>query len=176
MTLEQFRQNIELKKEMEFSSRGIDFSISYGRDDDGKNYIAFGEKHLLDKFYLEDGMRVSLRGKILREMIGNLLIHREFSSARYARLIIERDRMYTENANRAFRYGRITRRTWSRSRRTRSSRTSSTRFVLPTNSVPASGTSTTTSRYTRMPSPCLTKMTCSGSPFPLTTPIPPTAH
>ena len=53
-------------------------------------------------------MRVSLRGKILREMIGNLLIHREFSSARYARLIIERDRMYTENANRAFRYGRIT--------------------------------------------------------------------
>ena len=69
---------------------------------------AFGEKHLLDKFYLEDGMRVSLRGKILREMIGNLLIHREFSSARYARLIIERDRMYTENANRAFRYGRIT--------------------------------------------------------------------
>ena len=41
-------------------------------------------------------------------MIGNLLIHREFSSARYARLIIERDRMYTENANRAFRYGRIT--------------------------------------------------------------------
>ena len=53
-------------------------------------------------------MRVSLRDKILREMIGNLLIHREFSSARYARLIIERDRMYTENANRAFRYGRIT--------------------------------------------------------------------
>ena len=69
---------------------------------------AFGEKHLLDKFYLEDDMRVSLRDKILREMIGNLLIHREFSSARYARLIIERDRMYTENANRAFRYGRIT--------------------------------------------------------------------
>ncbi|MBR1587643.1 MAG: putative DNA binding domain-containing protein [Kiritimatiellae bacterium] len=69
---------------------------------------AFGEKHLLDKFYLEDGMRVSLRGKILREMVGNLLVHREFSSARYARLIIERDRMYTENANRAFRYGRIT--------------------------------------------------------------------
>ena len=53
-------------------------------------------------------MRVSLRDKILREMIGNLLIHREFSSARYARFIIERDRMYTENANRAFRYGRIT--------------------------------------------------------------------
>ena len=69
---------------------------------------AFGEKHLLDKFYLEDDMRVSLRDKILREMIGNLLIHREFSSARYARFIIERDRMYTENANRAFRYGRIT--------------------------------------------------------------------
>lgn len=35
-------------------------------------------------------------------------VQSEFSSARYARLIIERDRMYTENANRAFRYGRIT--------------------------------------------------------------------
>ena len=52
MTLEQFRQNIELKKEMEFTSRGINFSISYGRDDDGKNYIAFGEKHLpYEKYY-----------------------------------------------------------------------------------------------------------------------------
>jgi len=68
----------------------------------------FGEKNLLDKFYLEGDKRVSLRNKILREMIGNMLIHREFSSARYARFIIERDRMYTENANRAFRYGRIT--------------------------------------------------------------------
>lgn len=69
---------------------------------------AFGEKHLLDKFYLEDDKSVPLRNKILREMIGNLLIHREFSSARYARFVIERDRMYTENANRAFRYGIIT--------------------------------------------------------------------
>ena len=29
--------------------------------------LAFGMKHLMDKFFLEDGLRVSLRGKILRE-------------------------------------------------------------------------------------------------------------
>lgn len=70
--------------------------------------LAFGEKHLPDKFYLEGDQRVSLRNKILREMIGNLLVHREFSSSRYARFIIEQDRMYTENANRAVHYGQIT--------------------------------------------------------------------
>ena len=36
--------------------------------------IAFGQKWLPDKFYLENGATVSLRDKILRETIGNLLI------------------------------------------------------------------------------------------------------
>jgi len=63
--------------------------------------VKFAEKHLLDKFYLEGYQRVSLRGVIIREMISNTLIHREFTSPHYARFIIEKDRMYTENANRA---------------------------------------------------------------------------
>ena len=49
---------------------------------------AFGIKHLMDKFFLEDGLRVSLRGKILREMLVNVLVHREFTSSRPARFII----------------------------------------------------------------------------------------
>ena len=36
------------------------------------------------------------------------MIHREFTSAHYARFIIEKDRMYTENANRAVSGGVIT--------------------------------------------------------------------
>ncbi len=70
--------------------------------------MEFGEKHLDDKFYLEGTTRVSIRNKILREMIGNTLAHREFTSALTARFIIERDQMFTENANKAINPGIIT--------------------------------------------------------------------
>ena len=70
--------------------------------------VRFAEKHLLDKFYLEGHMRVSLRGVISREIISNTLIHREFTSSHYARFIIEKNRMYTENANRAVTGNEIT--------------------------------------------------------------------
>jgi len=63
--------------------------------------MGFAEKHLLDKFYLEDDVRISLRNKISREMLVNTLIHREFTSTYIAKFIIEKDKMYTENANRA---------------------------------------------------------------------------
>ncbi len=68
----------------------------------------FAEKHLLDKFYLERDTRVSLRGVIIREMLVNTLIHREFTSSYIAKFVIERERMYTENANRAVSSGVIT--------------------------------------------------------------------
>jgi ATP-dependent DNA helicase RecG len=61
----------------------------------------FAEKHLLDKFYLENDARVSLLNTIAREMLVNTLMHREFTSTYIAKFIIERDKMYTENANRA---------------------------------------------------------------------------
>ena len=70
--------------------------------------MEFGEKHLDDKFYLEGTTRVSIRNKILREMIGNTLAHREFTSALTARFIIEREQMFTENANKAINPGIIT--------------------------------------------------------------------
>jgi ATP-dependent DNA helicase RecG len=63
--------------------------------------LQFSEKHLLDKFYLEKDINVSLRSVISREMLVNTLIHREFTSPYYAKFVIEKDRMYTENANRA---------------------------------------------------------------------------
>ena len=59
----------------------------------------FARKHTNDKFYLnEEGRRESLRSNICREMIVNCLIHREFTDARISRFIIEKDKMYTENA------------------------------------------------------------------------------
>ena len=63
--------------------------------------FAFGEKNLPDKFYLEHDQRISLRGKILREMLSNVLVHREYTSSLPGRFIIEQDRMFTDNANKA---------------------------------------------------------------------------
>ena len=68
----------------------------------------FGKKHLMDKFFLEDTVNKSLRNTILREMVSNILMHREFSSSFTAKFVIEKDRMYVENANRATAEGFIT--------------------------------------------------------------------
>jgi len=57
----------------------------------------FISKHLPDKFHIEGDQRVSIRDRIFREIIGNLLIHREFTNPFPAKLIIEEDKVFTEN-------------------------------------------------------------------------------
>lgn len=59
----------------------------------------FVAKHLPDKFYMEGDQRVSLRSKIFREVIANLLVHREYTNAHPCTFVIYRDRVETENAN-----------------------------------------------------------------------------
>jgi ATP-dependent DNA helicase RecG len=63
--------------------------------------MGFAAKHLWDKFYLEGDTRVSLSSAIAREMLVNCLMHREFTSSYIAQFVIERERMFTANANRA---------------------------------------------------------------------------
>ncbi len=63
--------------------------------------MAFAKKHLPDKFYLEGDQRKRLRNIITREMITNTLIHREYTSSYQAKFVIEKSKMYIENANRA---------------------------------------------------------------------------
>lgn len=53
-------------------------------------------------------MSVSPRDIIIRELVSNLLIHREFSSPFPAKLIIGQNELFTENASRAPFLGRIT--------------------------------------------------------------------
>jgi ATP-dependent DNA helicase RecG len=74
------------------------------------NFIA---KHLPDPFYLEGDIRISLREKIFREVISNLLIHREYLSPFPAKLVIEKDKVFTENANKAHGFGAINPKTFS---------------------------------------------------------------
>ena len=70
--------------------------------------MAFARKHLPDKFFLKNEINVSLRNILAREMIGNTLMHREFTGIYAAKFVIEKDRMYVENASRASKQGIIT--------------------------------------------------------------------
>ena len=76
--------------------------------------MAFGERHLNDRFVLdeytgENGAKivqnVSARDKILREVVGNILMHRDFSSGHVARMVIGKDKIELVNANRPHGHG-----------------------------------------------------------------------
>ena len=67
----------------------------------------FVSKHLPDKFYMEGDQRISLREKIFREVIANMLIHREYSNAFPASFIIYKNRVETKNANKPHLYGQL---------------------------------------------------------------------
>ena len=69
--------------------------------------MAFVSKHLNDPFYQEGDLRVSLRDKIFREAVANILIHREYSSAYVAKMVIGVDKVVFENANRPHGFGFI---------------------------------------------------------------------
>jgi len=69
--------------------------------------IDFITKHTLDRFFLVDNHRVSVRSWIAREVVSNILVHREYSKGFPAKIIIENDRLYAENWNRSNRHGRI---------------------------------------------------------------------
>lgn len=56
--------------------------------------MEFARKHLPDKFFLEGDARVSLRNILAREIISNVLMHREFTSPYMAKFVIEKERMY----------------------------------------------------------------------------------
>lgn len=58
--------------------------------------MQFISKHLNDKFYLEKDQRISLRDNIFREVISNILIHREFVNPFPAKLVIESGRVFSK--------------------------------------------------------------------------------
>jgi ATP-dependent DNA helicase RecG len=68
----------------------------------------FARRHMPDRFVLDRGERRSARDIIVRELVSNLLIHREFVSPFPAKLIIDVNGIRTENASRALYEGRIT--------------------------------------------------------------------
>jgi len=62
----------------------------------------------MDRFFLVDLLNVSVRDHIAKELVSNILVHREYSSPVPGRIIVEEDRIIAENWNRPQRPGRIT--------------------------------------------------------------------
>lgn len=63
--------------------------------------IAFGDRHLNNLFTMDDIVSVSARDKILRDIVSYLLAHRNLSSAYVAKMVIDKDHIFTENSNRS---------------------------------------------------------------------------
>lgn len=61
--------------------------------------MGFVAKHLPDKFYQEGDQRISLRAKIFREVVANLIVHREYINAHPGSFVIGPAEVRTENAN-----------------------------------------------------------------------------
>jgi ATP-dependent DNA helicase RecG len=61
--------------------------------------MGFIAKHLNDPFYLEGDIRISLRDKIFRELVANIIAHREYLDARPATIIIYENKVIFENPN-----------------------------------------------------------------------------
>lgn len=67
--------------------------------------MAFIRKHLPEKFYTEGDQRRDLRDLIFREVIGNLIVHREYTSALSSELIIMKTETVTTNPNKPLFHG-----------------------------------------------------------------------
>lgn len=68
---------------------------------------AFINKHLPEKFFMEGDQRVDLRDKIFREVIGNAIVHREYTSALSTELIITASEVVITNPNKPYFHGVI---------------------------------------------------------------------
>ncbi|MEA3445709.1 MAG: putative DNA binding domain-containing protein [Bacteroidota bacterium] len=75
--------------------------------DSYERLMQFIRKHMPDPFYLEGDKRVSIREMIFREAIANTLIHREFTNAYPARMIIGKNNVTIDNWNLPVKYGLI---------------------------------------------------------------------
>ena len=70
--------------------------------------VAFAERWLPDAFALRGMQRVDSRGFIVRELVCNMLIHREFTSPSIATIVISDEGIKTKNASRSLYSGRLT--------------------------------------------------------------------
>ncbi|MFH1857027.1 MAG: RNA-binding domain-containing protein, partial [Candidatus Omnitrophota bacterium] len=73
----------------------------------------FVRKHLASKFYLEADQRKDLRDLIFRELISNILCHREYTSHYETTFIIYKDKVVAKNPNKPVFHGLLNVHTFS---------------------------------------------------------------
>jgi ATP-dependent DNA helicase RecG len=69
--------------------------------------MSFISEYTMDRFFLIGVQNVSVRSWIARELVSNLLAHREYSSSFMSRVVIEKERIVTENRNRSQMFGKL---------------------------------------------------------------------
>ena len=69
--------------------------------------MIFIEKHLNDPFYLKGTTRISLRSKIFRELVANIVTHREYMNPQPAFINIFKDKIEFTNPNNPAIFGKI---------------------------------------------------------------------
>ncbi len=75
--------------------------------------MAFCLKHMDNRFVLDHDFSIDARELIAREVVANILIHRDYSNAFPAKLIIEKDVLRTENWSKSRFNGRLSLETFS---------------------------------------------------------------
>lgn len=66
----------------------------------------FVRKHLPGRFFIDEtGQRVDIRELIFREIVGNIIVHREYTNAIATELIITKTKVQATNPNRAMFHG-----------------------------------------------------------------------
>lgn len=91
------------------TDRYDDRFTSFGNIIDGySELMSFFERYFPDTFYMEGDQRVSLRNKVFREVVSNMLIHREYLNPSISLIDIRQDHVLIQNANRPLRAGVIT--------------------------------------------------------------------
>ncbi len=74
MTKEEFRFLIDTKKPFEFSYKNKNYNLTFGKDDQGKEYIAFGERYMQKNYYSWGDLmnQAKVENSFLREMLEEL--------------------------------------------------------------------------------------------------------
>lgn len=70
--------------------------------------MEFVAKHLQDKFFLEGDQRRDIRTIIFREIVANIIVHREYTNASPTQFIIYKDRVEATNPNKVHFRGPLT--------------------------------------------------------------------
>lgn len=60
---------------------------------------SFINKHLPARFYTEKDQRIDLRDRIFREVVGNVIVHREYNSSLATEIVIDQGKLEAKNPN-----------------------------------------------------------------------------